>query len=135
MGNVLGVVPKMDASETSRAIDAANLAFPAWRAKTAKERAAILRRWFELMLENQEDLAVIMTAEQGKPLVESRGEIAYAASFLEWFGEEAKRVYGDTIPGHGSDKRIFVIKQPIGVCAASGHTRATSGFARRLARL
>jgi succinate-semialdehyde dehydrogenase/glutarate-semialdehyde dehydrogenase len=117
-GEVLGTVPKLGAAETRRAIEAANAALPAWRAKTGKERAAILRRWFELMMANQEDLATLMTAEQGKPLAESRGEIAYAASFIEWFGEEAKRVYGDVIPGHAGDKRIIVIKQPIGVCAA-----------------
>jgi succinate-semialdehyde dehydrogenase / glutarate-semialdehyde dehydrogenase len=117
-GEVLGTIPKMGTAETRRAIEAANAAWPAWRAKTAKERATILRRWFELMLENQEDLAIIMTAEQGKPLAESRGEIAYAASFIEWFAEEGKRLYGDTIPAHGRDKRIVVIKEPIGVCAA-----------------
>jgi succinate-semialdehyde dehydrogenase/glutarate-semialdehyde dehydrogenase len=116
--DILGTVPKMGAAETRRAIAAAEAALPAWRAKTAKERAQILRRWFELMMANQEDLAILMTAEQGKPLAESRGEIAYAASFIEWFGEEAKRVYGDVIPGHGADKRIVVLKQPIGVCAA-----------------
>jgi succinate-semialdehyde dehydrogenase/glutarate-semialdehyde dehydrogenase len=117
-GDVLGTVPKMGAAETRRAIEAAEAALPGWRAKTAKERAQILRRWFELMMANQEDLAALMTAEQGKPLAESRGEIAYAASFIEWFGEEGKRVYGDVIPGHGADKRIIVLKQPIGVCAA-----------------
>lgn len=117
-GEIIGTVPRMGKDETGRAIEAANTALPAWRAKTAKERSAILRRWFELIMANQEDLAVIMTAEQGKPLGESRGEIAYAASFIEWFAEEAKRVYGDTIPGHTSDKRIVVIKEPIGVCAA-----------------
>jgi succinate-semialdehyde dehydrogenase/glutarate-semialdehyde dehydrogenase len=115
---VLGAVPRMGAAETRRAIAACNQALPEWSAKTAKERAAILRRWYELMLENQDDLAVIMTAEQGKPLTESRGEIGYAASFLEWFAEEGKRVYGDTIPGPARDKRIIVLKQPIGVCAA-----------------
>lgn len=114
----LGTVPKMGAAETRRSIEAAATALPAWRARTAKDRAAILRRWFELIMANQEDLAVIMTAEQGKPLAESRGEIAYAASFIEWFAEEGKRVYGDTIPGHAADKRIVVIKEPIGVCAA-----------------
>jgi succinate-semialdehyde dehydrogenase/glutarate-semialdehyde dehydrogenase len=117
-GEIIGTVPKMGASETHGAIDAANKAYPAWRAKTAAERSAILRRWFESMLENQEDLAVLMTAEQGKPLAESRGEIAYAASFIEWFAEEGKRVYGDTIPTFQRDKRIVVIKEPIGVCAA-----------------
>jgi succinate-semialdehyde dehydrogenase/glutarate-semialdehyde dehydrogenase len=117
-GERLGTVPKMGADETRRAIAAADRAWPSWRAKTAKERAVILRKWFELMMANQEDLAQLMTAEQGKPLTESRGEIAYAASFIEWFGEEGKRTYGDTIPSHGADKRIVVLKQPIGVCGA-----------------
>ncbi|MCB1713866.1 MAG: NADP-dependent succinate-semialdehyde dehydrogenase [Candidatus Competibacteraceae bacterium] len=114
----LGTVPKMGAAETRRAIEAAEAALPAWRAKTAKERATILRKWYELMMANQEDLAIIMTSEQGKALVESRGEIAYAGSFIEWFAEEAKRIYGETIPQHQADKRIVVIKQPVGVCAA-----------------
>ena len=114
----LGTVPKMGAAETRRAIEAAERALPAWRDLTAKERSQTLRRWFELIMQNQEDLARLMTLEQGKPLTESRGEIAYAASFIEWFAEEAKRVYGDTIPGHQKDKRIIVIKQPIGVTAA-----------------
>ena len=117
-GEVLGTVPGMGVAETRRAIEAADAAFPAWRAKTAKERSAILRKWADLMMANQEDLAIIMTAEQGKPLVESRGEIVYAASFIEWFAEEGRRVYGDTIPGHQADKRIVVLKQPVGVCAA-----------------
>jgi len=117
-GEIIGSVPKMGASETRRAIEAADKALPAWRALTAKERANKLRKWFELMMANQEDLARLMTLEQGKPLTESRGEIAYAASFLEWFGEEAKRVYGDMIPGHQVDKRLMVLKQPIGVTAA-----------------
>ena len=116
-GEVIGTVPKLGAGETRQAIEAANSAFAEWRKKTAKERAAVLRRWYELMLEHQEDLARLMTIEQGKPLVESRGEVIYAAGFLEWFGEEAKRVYGDTIPGHQPDKRLVVIKQPIGVVA------------------
>ena len=116
-GEIIGTVPKLGATETRIAIEAAHKAFPAWSKKTGKERAAILRRWFDLMMENQDDLARLMTIEQGKPLTESRGEVAYAASFLEWFGEEAKRVYGDTIPGHQADKRIIVIKQPIGVVA------------------
>ena len=116
-GEILGTVPKLGVAETRAAIDAANQAFPAWSKKTGKERAGVLRRWFDLMIENQDDLARLMTLEQGKPLIESRGEVAYAASFLEWFGEEAKRVYGDTIPGHQADKRIVVIKQPIGVVA------------------
>jgi succinate-semialdehyde dehydrogenase/glutarate-semialdehyde dehydrogenase len=117
-GETLGTVPRMGAEETRRAIEAADRALPAWRGKTAKERAQILRRWFDLLMANQEDLATLMTAEQGKPLAEAKGEIAYAASFIEWFGEEGKRVYGDTIPPHGTDKRIVVIKEPIGVCAA-----------------
>ncbi len=117
-GQVLGTVPGMGAAETRRAIEAANAAWPAWRAKTARERAAILRKWHDLMMANQEDLAILMTTEQGKPLTESRGEIEYAASFIDWFAEEAKRVYGDTIPAHQSDKRIVVIKEPIGVCVA-----------------
>jgi len=117
-GETLGTVPKMGAAETRRAIEAAERALPAWRALTAKERSARLRKWFELMLAHQEDLARLMTCEQGKPLSESRGEIAYAASFFEWFAEEGKRLYGDTIPGHQPDKRLIVIKQPIGVTAA-----------------
>jgi succinate-semialdehyde dehydrogenase/glutarate-semialdehyde dehydrogenase len=117
-GEQLGTIPRMGTQETRRAIEAANVAWPDWRARTAKERAAILRKWFELIMANQEDLAIIMTAEQGKPLAESRGEIAYAASFIEWFAEEGKRIYGDTIPSHARDKRIVVIKEPIGVCAA-----------------
>src|SRR5919109_3783599 len=117
-GEQLGTVPRMGAEETRQAIEAADKALPAWRAKTAKERAQILRRLYDLMMANQDDLATIMTAEQGKPLAESKGEIAYAAAFIEWFGEEGKRIYGDTIPAHAADKRIVVIKQPIGVCAA-----------------
>src|SRR5258706_5844230 len=100
----LGLIPNMGASECRRAISSASVALPAWAARTAKDRAAALRRWFELMLEHQEDLAMLMTAEQGKPLAESKGEIAYAASFIEWFGGEAKRMYGDIIPGHPADK-------------------------------
>jgi succinate-semialdehyde dehydrogenase/glutarate-semialdehyde dehydrogenase len=117
-GQPVGTVPALGAAETRRAIEAADAALPAWRAKLAKERSAILRKWFNLMMENQEDLATLMTVEQGKPLAESRVEIAYGASFIEWFAEEAKRIYGDTIPTHQADKRIVVIKQPIGVCAA-----------------
>jgi len=116
-GAILGSVPDLGAEETRRAIEAADRAWPAWRAKTAKERAGILRRWFDLMMASQEDLAQILTAEQGKPLAEARGEIAYGASFIEWFAEEAKRAYGDVIPQHQPDKRIVVIKQPIGVAA------------------
>lgn len=117
-GAQLGTVPKMGAAETRRAIEAANAAFPAWRGRTAKERSTVLRRWFDLMMANQEDLAQLMTAEQGKPLAEARGEIAFAASFIEWFAEEGKRIYGDTIPQHQADKRIVVLKEPIGVCVA-----------------
>jgi succinate-semialdehyde dehydrogenase/glutarate-semialdehyde dehydrogenase len=113
-GETLGTVPRMGAEETRQAIEAADRALPAWRAKTAKERAHILRRWYDLMMANQDDLATLMTAEQGKPLAESKGEIAYAASFIEWFGEEGKRIYGDTIPAHMADKRIVVTKEPIG---------------------
>jgi succinate-semialdehyde dehydrogenase / glutarate-semialdehyde dehydrogenase len=117
-GELVGEVPAMSALETREAIEAAQKAQPAWRRLTAKERAAKLRRLFDLMMANQEDLATIMTAEQGKPLVESRGEIAYAASFIEWFAEEGKRVYGDTIPQHLAGRRIIVQKEPIGVFAA-----------------
>ncbi len=115
-GSVIGTIPKMGAAETRRAIEAASAALPAWRAKLAKERANILRKWFELMIANTDDLGLIMTTEQGKPLAEAKGEIAYAASFIEWFAEEAKRVYGDVIPQHQADKRLVVIKQPVGVC-------------------
>jgi succinate-semialdehyde dehydrogenase / glutarate-semialdehyde dehydrogenase len=116
-GEVIGTVPKLGRAETERAIDAASRAFPPWRRKTARERAAVMRRWFELMLASQDDLARLMTTEQGKPLAESKGEVVYAASFLEWFGEEAKRAYGDTIPQQQPDKRLVVIKEPIGVVA------------------
>jgi succinate-semialdehyde dehydrogenase / glutarate-semialdehyde dehydrogenase len=115
---LIGSVPNMGRTETRRAIEAAQVAQPAWRALTAKERANRLRQWFNLIMANQEDLARIMTAEQGKPLAEARGEIAYAASFIEWFAEEAKRAYGDVIPGHAMDKRILVQKEPVGVTAA-----------------
>jgi succinate-semialdehyde dehydrogenase / glutarate-semialdehyde dehydrogenase len=117
-GEKLGTVPDAGAAEVRRAIEAAHAAMPAWAKKTAGERARILRRWFDLMMAHQDDLAVIMTAEQGKPLAESKGEIAYAAAFIEWFAEEGKRVYGDIIPGHQADKRILVLRQPIGVVAA-----------------
>ena len=117
-GSVLGTIPDMGAAETRRAIEAANAALPAWSARTAKDRAVILRRWFELIMENQEDLARLMTAEQGKPLAEARGEVAYGASFVEWFAEEGKRVYGDVIPQHAPGKRLITIKQPVGVIAA-----------------
>jgi succinate-semialdehyde dehydrogenase/glutarate-semialdehyde dehydrogenase len=114
-GSLVAEVPQMGAAETRRAIEAANAAWPAWRAKTAKERAAVLRRWFELMVANKDDLAAIMTAEQGKPLAESAGEVLYGASFIEWFAEEGKRVYGDVIPSHLADRRILTLKQSVGV--------------------
>ncbi|KVD68899.1 NAD-dependent succinate-semialdehyde dehydrogenase [Burkholderia sp. ABCPW 14] len=117
-GALVGTVPAMGAAETRRAIDAANAAWPAWRKRTAKERAAILRKWHDLMIAHADDLALILTTEQGKPLAEAKGEIGYAASFLEWFAEEGKRVYGDTIPTPAADKRIVVTKEPVGVCAA-----------------
>ncbi|MBO3045531.1 succinate-semialdehyde dehydrogenase [Burkholderia pseudomallei] len=117
-GESLGTVPKMGAAETARAIDAAQAAWAGWRMKTAKERAAILRRWFDLVIANSDDLALILTTEQGKPLAEAKGEIAYAASFIEWFAEEGKRVAGDTLPTPDANKRIVVVKEPIGVCAA-----------------
>jgi succinate-semialdehyde dehydrogenase / glutarate-semialdehyde dehydrogenase len=117
-GELIAKVPLMGAAETRRAIDVANAAWPAWRATTAKQRAAILRKWHDLMLENADDLALILTAEQGKPLAEAKGEIQYAAAFLEWFAEEGKRVNGDTIPTPAGDKRIVVTKEPVGVCAA-----------------
>src|SRR3954469_21447876 len=116
-GEIIGRVPRLGAAETRRAIDAAARAFPEWGRKTAKERGPAMGGWFDLMMANQEDLARLMTTEQGKPIVESRGEVANAASFLEWFGEEAKRVYGDTIPAPQTDKRIIVLKEPIGVVA------------------
>ena len=117
-GETIATVPRMGTAETRRAIDTANAAWPAWRATTAKHRATILRKWHDLMLENADDLAKILTNEQGKPLAEAKGEIQYAASFLEWLAEEGKRVYGDTIPTPAGDKRIVVTKEPIGVCAA-----------------
>ena len=114
-GDIIGSVPKCGRPETRAAIDRAAAALPDWRVRTGKERAVVLRRWFDLLMANLEDLARLMTLEQGKPLVESRSEVAYGAAFLEWFGEEAKRTYGDTIPSHARDKRIMVIKQPVGV--------------------
>lgn len=116
-GETLAALPRMGAGETRRAIDAAAAALPVWRGMTAKERAGIMRRWADLMLANSDELAALLTREQGKPLAESRVEIAYAASFLEWYGEEGKRVYGDVIPPHRADNRIVVSKQPVGVCA------------------
>ncbi len=116
-GDVIAQIPDLSRAEVAKAIDAAQKAQKPWAALPAKERSKVLRKWFDLMMENQEDLAIIMTSEQGKPLAEARGEVAYGASFVEWFGEEAKRAYGQTIPGHMADKRITVIKQPIGVAA------------------
>lgn len=115
---VIGTVPIMGATETKMAINAANAALPSWRAKTAKKRSQLLRKWYELIIEHQDELAHIMTLEQGKPLAEAKGEILYAASFVEWFGEEAKRLYGDLIPGPQTNKRVLVMKQPVGVTAA-----------------
>lgn len=117
-GELVGYVPKLGATETKEAIAAAEKAQKEWAARTAKERSAVLRKWFELMMANQDDLGRILTMEQGKPLAEAKGEIAYGASFVEWFAEEARRVYGDIMPGHQKDKRILVMKQPIGVVAA-----------------
>ncbi|MCI5134620.1 MAG: aldehyde dehydrogenase family protein [Candidatus Electrothrix sp. AW2] len=117
-GALIGSVPSLGRKETLEAIEGAKAAWPAWKRKTAHERSRIIRRWYDLIIANQEDLATIMTAEQGKPLIESQGEILYAASFVEWFAEEAKRVYGDTIPMAQPGKRIIVLKQPVGVCAA-----------------
>ena len=117
-GEVIGTVPKMGADETRRAIEAAEKAFLSWRKTTAYEKSHVLRRWFDLMMAHKEDLSITMTAEQGKPINESRGEINYAASYIEWFAEEARRVYGDTVPAHSNDKRIILIKQPVGVTAA-----------------
>ncbi len=115
---IIGTVPRMGTDETRRAIEAANRAYPAWRKRSAKERGEILRKWYNLLLENQDDLAVLMTTEQGKPLAEAKGEITYAAAFIDWFAEEGKRVYGDTIPSPNDDWRIVVTKEPVGVCAA-----------------
>ncbi len=117
-GEIIGHVPKLGAKETKRAIEAARVAQKEWAARTAKERAAVLRKWFDLMMANKEDLGKILTLEQGKPLAEATGEIVYGASFIEWFAEEARRIYGDLIPGHQPDKRLMVMKQPIGVVAA-----------------
>src|SRR5690606_9637599 len=117
-GELVGYVPKLGAKETKEAIDAAASAQKGWAARTAKERSTVLRKWFELMIENKDDLGRILTMEQGKPLAEATGEIVYGASFVEWFAEEGRRLYGDIVPGHQKDKRILVMKQPIGVVAA-----------------
>lgn len=117
-GALIGTIPNAGAAQTQTAIAAADRAFGPWKDRTAEDRARILRRWFELMLQHQEDLALIMTSEQGKPLAEARGEIAYAASYIEWFAEEARRIYGEVIPSPWLDKRIVVTREPVGVCAA-----------------
>lgn len=117
-GETIARVPRFGAAEATQAVEAANKALRSWSKTLAKERSAVLRRWFELIMANQEDLALIMTSEQGKPLAEARGEVAYAASFVEFYAEEARRVYGDTIPTHRQDARILVIRQPLGVVAA-----------------
>ncbi|MGE5087629.1 MAG: aldehyde dehydrogenase family protein, partial [Candidatus Levyibacteriota bacterium] len=117
-GAAVGSAPLFRAAETRRAIEAASRAWPAWRAKTAKERSATLRRWNDLMLANADDLALILTGEQGKPLAEAKGEITIGAAYIEWFAEEAKRIYGDVIPTIANDRRLVVIKEPVGVCAA-----------------
>ncbi|MDP2416689.1 MAG: aldehyde dehydrogenase family protein, partial [Hydrogenophaga sp.] len=117
-GQKLADVANLGPADAEAAIAAANAAWPAWRSKTAKERSIILRRWYDLLMANQEDLGRIMTAEQGKPLPEAKGEVAYGASFVEWFAEEAKRVNGETLPQFDNNRRLKVLKQPIGVCAA-----------------
>jgi succinate-semialdehyde dehydrogenase/glutarate-semialdehyde dehydrogenase len=135
-GSVVGEVPMMGAAETKLAIEAAAAALPMWSRKTAKERAVILRRFADLMIANTNDLAIIMTAEQGKPLAESKGEIAYAASFIEWFAEEGKRIYGDVIPTFRGDSRVMVLRQPVGVAAAitpwNFHSQTRPSAGRRL---
>ncbi len=117
-GKQIGTVPKMGTNDARRAIEAADRAWPAWRAQTAAARAKLMRRWFDLIVANADELALLMTSEQGKPLAEAKGEITYAASFIEWFAEEGKRLYGDVIPSPLNDRRLVVIKQSIGVCAA-----------------
>ncbi|OZB46474.1 MAG: succinate-semialdehyde dehydrogenase (NADP(+)), partial [Thiomonas sp. 14-66-4] len=117
-GRLLAQVPRLGAAEAETAIAAAERAWPAWRALTAKQRGGVMRRWFELLMQHADDLARIMTAEQGKPLAEAKGEVTYGASFVEWFAEEAKRVYGETIPSPDPTKRLLVLRQPVGVCAA-----------------
>jgi succinate-semialdehyde dehydrogenase / glutarate-semialdehyde dehydrogenase len=117
-GKQIVFVPDVGVAETRRAIEAAQAAYPAWRGRSAKDRAQVLKRWFDLIIANQDDLALILTSEQGKPLAEAKGEVAYGASFVEWFSEEAKRVYGETIPATTTDKRIHVLREPVGVCAA-----------------
>ncbi|NCU68796.1 MAG: aldehyde dehydrogenase family protein, partial [Candidatus Fonsibacter ubiquis] len=117
-GNLISELPNFGKKETANAIDAAEVAFRSWSKLTAHERSKILKKWYDLVIENQDDLAIIMTTEQGKPLSEAKGEIVYAANFIEWFAEEAKRVYGDVLPDPIKDKRMITLKQPIGVCAA-----------------
>ncbi|MFV0302686.1 MAG: aldehyde dehydrogenase family protein, partial [Paracoccus sp. (in: a-proteobacteria)] len=131
-GDVIAEVADLSRAEVARAIEAAHAAMKDWAARPAKERANVLRRWFDLMIANQDDLGRILTAEQGKPLAEARGEIAYGASFIEWFGEEAKRICGETIPGHMADKRLTVIRQPIGVaCSITPWTFPTAMITRQ----
>ncbi|MBL4787483.1 MAG: aldehyde dehydrogenase family protein, partial [Cohaesibacteraceae bacterium] len=117
-GEIIASVPNMGARETERALEAAQASWPAWRSRTAKERAGVLRKFHDLILANQDDLAILLTAEMGKPLAEAKGEIAYGASYLEWYAEEAKRAYGDTVPGPSADKRVVIIKQSVGVVGA-----------------
>src|SRR6185312_8609711 len=117
-GETIAEMANFDPADVRNAIELANAAWPAWRGKTAKERAGLMRKWFELIMANQEDLARLMTAEQGKPLAETRGEVAYGASFIEWFAEEGKRLYGDVVPTFAPGKRILVFKEPVGVVAA-----------------
>ena len=117
-GHLLARVPAMDATDTRRAIQAAERAWPAWRARPAAERAALLERWYQAMLDNLDDLALIMTWEQGKPLNEAKGEVRYGAGFVKWFAEEARRIYGETMPAPSGDRRLLTLKQPVGVCAA-----------------
>ncbi len=130
-GQVIGTIPNMGAAEARRAIEAANIAWPIWRKKTARERSAILRKWSELIIANLDDLAMIMTTEQGKPLAEARTEVTSSAAFIEWFAEEARRVYGETIPAPLADRRIVVTKEPIGVCAAITPWNFPSGMIAR----
>jgi len=136
-GDVIAEIADLAEEDVREAIEAAHRAWGPWRAKTAKERAVLMRRWYELMIAAQDDLAQLMTAEQGKPLAESKGEVVYGASFIEWFAEEGKRIYGDVIPTIGSDRRLVVVKQPVGVTAANtasgGSPRATSVASRRSA--
>ena len=133
-GVEIAQVPNLDAAAAEQAIAAAHAAWPAWRAKTGKERAAVLRRWYDLIMAAADDLAAIMTAEQGKPLAEARGEVMYGASFIEWFAEEAKRVNGDVLASPSGDKKMLVLKQAIGVCASMQSSRSLSARSCAIAR-